>query len=346
MISKEPFGNLPSGESVEQYTLKNAKGMIVKIITYGGIVTQVHAPDRAGKFADVTLGFGTLKQYTDGHPYFGCITGRVAGRITGGKFKLDGKDYSLVTNNGPNHLHGGLVGFDKRIWKATTSEDQSGSHLKLTYTSADGEEGYPGTLKVAVTYTLNDSNEFICEYEATTDKATPVCLTNHAYWNLAGEGSGRIDDHVLQIFSDEICPAGVEMTLKDVKQKVAGTPEDFREPKRVGDAIPKLWGNHGDNYFIRSTANQLHPVAKLTDPKSGRSMSISSTEPCLQFYSGKFLDPTKWIGKAGVPYVEHAALCLECQGYPNGVNHPELGDIILRPGQTYRQKTVHAFSIA
>jgi aldose 1-epimerase len=344
MIQQREFGTLPTGERVDEFTLRNSKGMTVRVITYGGITTELHVPDRHGQFADVVLGFDNLEQYLAGHPHFGCITGRIAGRLTHGKFSLDGKSYRLAINNEPNHLHGGFRGLDKRVWKARTSTDTEGtSKLHLSYLSPDGEEGYPGNLSIAVIYSLTEANELIVDYEATTDKATPVSLTNHSYFNFAGEGSGRIDDHVLQIFSDEICPADEKMTLLDRRVPVAGRANDFTKPTRVGDAIPALWGHHGDNYFVRPVKTGLAPVAKLTEPASGRTMFISSTEPCLQFYTGAYID-SKLIGKSRRNYGPFAGLCLECQRYPNGINKPELGDIVLRPSETYRQTTIHAFS--
>jgi aldose 1-epimerase len=344
MIEQRPFGTLPTGEAIEEFTLKNAQGVIVRIITFGGIITQLHVPDRAGSFADVVLGFNNLQEYAGGHPYFGCITGRIAGRLTRGKFSLDGRDYSLAINNEPNHLHGGNVGLDKRVWSAQTAAGPGGeSKLRLSYLSPDGEEGYPGNLAMTVVYALTEANELVIEYEATTDQATPISLTNHSYFNLAGKGSGHIDDHVLQIFSDEYAPADKQMTLSDRREPVAGQANDFTKPKRVGEALPGLWEHHGDNYFLRPVATGLAPAAKVTDPASGRTLFITTTEPCLQFYTGAFLD-SKQTGKAGKVYGPHAALCLECQRYPNAINKPEFGNIVLRPGETYRQKTIHAFS--
>lgn len=346
-ITKKNFGRLPSGESVDEYTLSNSRGLTAKVITYGGIITELHTPDRHGKSADIVLGFSSLDKYVAGHPYFGCITGRIAGRLTSGKFTLDGRSYSLAINNAPNHLHGGNVGLDKRVWSAEIVKHSSGSDaLRLNYLSPDGEEGYPGNVRIAVTYVVTEANELTIEYEATTDKATLLSLTNHAYFNLAGEGSGRVNDHVLQIFSDEIAPAGEAMTLIDRREPVAGKATDFTKPRRVGDALPGLWFNHGDNYFLRTPAvgAKLTPAARVSEPRSGRVLEIATTEPCIQFYSGASLG-NDIVGKAGKRYEPHAALCLECQRYPNAINAPHLGNITLRPGETYRQTTVHTFSV-
>ena len=333
------------GERIDEYTLTNAHGLSLKVITYGGIVTQLHVPDKNGRMADVVLGFDNLEQYLAGHPYFGCITGRVAGRLTHGKFSLDGKNYSLAINDPPNHLHGGKTGFDKRIWRAEIISDGK-ERLRLSYLSPDGEEGYPGNVQVSVAYFLTEANEFVIDYKAVTDQATPLNLTNHAYFNLAGEGSRRIDDHVLQIFADDFAPADETMTQLDRRESVAGYANDFTRAKRIGDALPGLWKNHGDVYFIRPCENsKLAPAAKLFDPHSGRVMEISSTEPCLQLYTGVSLDGTL-IGKSGQRYEPHSALCLECESYPNGVNAPQLGNVVLHPDVTYRQTTVHTFSIA
>jgi aldose 1-epimerase len=345
MIQKRAFGKMPTGECIDEYTLTNNHGLAVKAINYGGIVTQLHAADRHGRTADVVLGFSNLDQYLAGHPYFGCITGRVAGRLTRGKFSLDGKGHDLAVNDPPNHLHGGCTGFDKRVWRTEIfSGDQD--RLRLSYLSPDGEEGYLGNVQVSVTYSLTDANEFVIDYEAVTDRATPLNLTNHSYFNLAGEGSGRIDDHVLQIFADDYAPADETMTLLDRREPVAGRANDFTRARRIGDALPGLWKNHGDVYFIRPNPTAaLAPVARLFEPNGGRVMTVSSTEPCLQLYTGVSLDGTL-TGKFGRRYAQYGAVCLECEGYPNGANAPHLGNIILRPGAIYRQTTVHQFSTA
>jgi aldose 1-epimerase len=345
MMTRKIFGVMPDGREIEEFHLKNSNGLSAKVITYGGIITQLQAPDKQGRLADMVLGFDNLAQYLAGHPYFGCIAGRVAGRLTRGRFSLDGKSYSLAINNPPNHLHGGNAGFDKRVWKAEVIGHGMESKLALNYLSPDGEEGYPGNVKVKVTYSLTERNEFTVEFEAATDKATPLSPTSHSYFNLAGEGSGSTENHQLQIFAEEYAPTDEEMTHLDVRKAVAGAGNDFTRPQRLADVIPTLWKQHGDNYFVRRSNDLPAPVAVLTDPQSGRTMEMFSTAPCVQFYTGVSLDGTL-KGKSGRLYARYGGLCLECQGYPNGVNAPELGDIVLRPRQTYRQTTVHKFSTA
>jgi aldose 1-epimerase len=345
MITRKIFGVMADGREIEEFHFQNSAGLSANVITYGGIITQLHVPDKRANFADVVLGFNNLAQYLAGHPYFGCITGRVAGRLTKGMFALDGARYSLAINDPPNHLHGGNVGFDKRIWKPEVIGQGTESKLRLSYFSADGEEGYPGNVTTRVTYSLTDQNEFTVDYEATTDRATPLNLTSHSYFNLAGEGSGSVEDHELQIFAGEYAPADENMTHLDTRKAMAGAGNDFSKPQRLADMIPTLWKQHGDNYFIRGSDAGLKPVATLVEPKGGRKMEIFSTAPCVQLYTGVSLDGTL-KGKSGRPYARHGGLCLECQGYPNGINAPTLGDIVLRPGQAYRQTTVHKFSFA
>lgn len=340
MIQQRAFGKTKNGEPVEEYTLAVPGGLTARILTYGGILRELQVPDRKGNMADVVLGFNDLESYLAGHPYFSCITGRVAGRLTGGKFTLDGKDYALAINHAPNHLHGGETGLDKRIWKAEAKEINGLPQLRLFYLSPDGEEGYPGNVHISVTYSLGAENELQVEYEAVTDKATPLNLTVHPYFNLSGEGSGSAEDHVLQILADDYAPTNETMTLMGHRMPVAGVGNDFTQPRRVRDALPQLWKQHGDLYFARG--NSLRMVAKLTDPRSGREMTLASTEPCVQFYTGMGLDGSL-TGKNGTKYAQFAGLCLECHGYPNGVNEPHLGNIVLRPGETYRQRTVHSF---
>ena len=350
MIVPRNFGNMPCGEPVDAYVLKGSGGLELETITYGGIVTRLMAPDRNGRLADVVLGFDSLAPYLAGHPYFGAITGRVAGRITNAQFTLDGRLYPLARNDPPNHLHGGVKGFDKCLWKATpVPRDDGAPSVRFEYRSLDGEEGYPGNVDVAVTHTVTNDNAFLIETEATTDHPTPFNLTHHTYFNLAGEGSGSIGNHELQVNADAIVVCDEKMALLGKKAPVSGTPADLNLPRRLGDVIPGLFQNHGDVYFLRRDSGKRDPseplmvAARLTDPSSGRALEVRTTEPCLQFYTGVSLDGSA-TGKSGTPYGPYAGACLECENYPDGANTPSLGDIILRPGMVYRQTTAYIFS--
>ncbi len=345
------YGRLPNGESVEAWTLRGPSGLELEAITYGGIVTRLLVPDREGRMADVVLGFNDLDSYLAGHPYFGAITGRVAGRTTGAQFVLEGKAYELARNDPPNHLHGGIEGFDKKIWVAIPVEAPDGvCSLRLSYVSRDGEEGYPGTVEVSVTYTLTRDNTLLIGTEAVTDRPTPLNLTHHAYFNLAGEGSGSIANHELQIHSDEYIVTDEHLTLLACYASVTRGGNDFRERRRLGDAIPQLFQNHGDLYRIRragvrDSRPELAPAACIVDPNSGRVLNVSTTETHLQLYTGTFLDGSL-VGKSGVPYRKHAGVCLECHGYPDGANAPNFCDNILRPGHPQRHVTAYAFTTA
>jgi aldose 1-epimerase len=323
--------------------LRNRSGLMMKVLNLGALIAELHVPDQKGKLADVVLGFSKDEQYLSEHPFFGVIAGRVAGRISGGKFSLAGVNYALELNDPPNHLHGGSQALDKQLWEMDAPEESDdGASVRLRYLSRDGDQGYPGNLSIEVTYTLTDENELVIDYHATTDQATPVSLTNHAYFNLAGEGSGTIEGHVLMINADHYAPTDDAMTL--LGQVAPVGKNDLRLGKRLSAVIPLLHKRHGDNYFVQQgPSDEPVHVARLTDPASGRQMDVLTTEPCLQFYTGVSLDGSL-IGKSGVPYGPHAGLCLECQRYPDGVNHPERGDIILVPGNAYRQRTVYRFS--
>lgn len=345
-ITRSPFGRLPDGRSVERFTLANGKGLECDIINYGGIVTALRVPVRDGKSVDVVLGFDRLEDYLGPHPCFGTLVGRVAGRISGGRFTLDDKEYPLPINEPPNHLHGGIEGFDKKLWNIEspeiTSEEAS---LRLTYLSPDGEEGYPGNLLVEVTYAVTVRNELVIRYGAETDRATPLSLTNHSYFNLAGEESGDIFGQTLQVFSDEIADTDDAMTLLGTKSAVAGQGNDFNHSRLLGEAIPRLLNHHGDNHFIRrSSPGELVPAAILTDPASGLTMTALTTQECVQVFSATILDGSL-TGKSGRPYEKHAGLCLECQECPGAVHTPLLGDIILRPGKRYDQTTLYRFAV-
>lgn len=346
-IDAERFGELPSGEAVTRYTLTNDQGLTVKIINFGGIITELLVPDRTGQTADVVLGLSSLQEYLNGHPYFGAVVGRVAGRIGGGSFSIDDHVYELVCNNPPNHLHGGIDGLDKKLWAAKADQTAEGEPvLSLSCTSQDGEEGYPGNITVDVTYTLTQQNALRIEYSASSDRSTPLSLTNHSYFNLAGEGSGSIAGHILQIHTDKYVPAAEDLTLLGRVESVTGTPIDFTQAKPIGEIIIEPLAIHGDNYLIRQDRNlAVVPVATVIEPDSGRVMEVFSSAACLQFYTGKFLGQDNLVGKSGRSYGPYDALCLECHGYPDGVNTPEIDDIILQPDETYSQLTEYRFSL-
>lgn len=346
-VTKDTFGTTPEGEEIEIYTLLTSGGMLAKVMTYGATLTELHVPDRNGALADVVLGFHDLDGYLKGRSYFGCTTGRVANRIAGGKFTLGGKEYTLATNNPPNHLHGGDRGLDKRIWKARITETEGDPAVEFTYLSPDGEEGYPGNLSVTVVYTLTAENGLRIDYTATTDKATPVNLTNHSYFNLSGAGNGTILDHELTLMADQYTP--VDDTLIPVGEirPVGGSVMDFTKPVAIGARIDEVPGappgGYDHNYVLNSQDRSLAPCARVHDPHSGRVMEVSTTEPGVQFYSGNFLDGTV-TGKGGKVYEQRFGFCLETQHYPDSVNHPNFPSTILEPGDTYRQTTVYKFT--
>jgi aldose 1-epimerase len=339
------------GKPVEIVTLKNSHGMEVQAITYGAIITSIKVPDRAGRIADVVLGFDTPEKYwaEPTPPYFGAVVGRYGNRIAKGKFTLDGHTYSLAINNPPNSLHGGNKGFDKHLWAVTTSETAAGSSAAFSRTSPDGEEGFPGTLQARVTYTLTEKNELIVDYHATTDKATPVNLTQHSYFNLAGEGSGTILDHVLTLDADRYTPVDATLIPTGELAPVQGTPFDFRTPTaigaRIGQKDPQLENGRGydHNWVLNRKGSGVQHAATVTDPKSGRTLDVATTEPGVQFYTGNFLDGTI-TGKGGHVYALRTALCLETQHFPDSPNHPSFPSTILRPGQSYDSRTVFTFS--
>jgi aldose 1-epimerase len=351
-VNKTTTKSTYQGKPIEMVTLKNKNGIELQAISYGGIITSLNVPDRSGKFADVVLGFDKLENYwaDPPPPFFGAIIGRYGNRIAKGTFTLGGKTYTLATNNPPNHLHGGNKGFDKQLWTITTRESPEGSSAIFTRTSPDGEEGYPGTLQVRVIYTLTDKNELIFEYHATTDRPTPVNLTQHTYWNLAGEGSGDILGHVLTINADRFTPVDDTLIPTGVLASVAGIPFDFRQPTAIGARIDqnddqlKRGPGYDHNWVLNRKGAGLEFAARLTDPKSGRSMDIATTEPGLQFYSGNFLDGTL-KGKSGRPYARRSALCLETQHFPDSPNHPDFPSTILQPGTSYDSKTVITFGV-
>jgi aldose 1-epimerase len=340
-VQKTGFGTMPDGTSVDLYTLTNANGLIAKITTYGTIITELHVPDRHGRLGDVVLGFDNLAQYLKGHPHFGCTTGRVANRIARGQFTLEGKTYKLAINNGPNHLHGGLKGFDKQVWKA---EPELGTAVQFTYTSPNGEEGYPGTLKVSVLMTLTDADELRIDYNATADKATPVNLTNHSYFNLAG--GGDVLTHQLMIAADHYTATDPNLIPTGEIKPVNGTPLDFTSPKPIGARFSQLKTDppgYDHNFVLNSGGKALGLAARVYEPRSGRILEVHATQPGVQLYTANWLDGSL-TGKRGMVYRRHAGVCLETQHFPDSVNQPNFPSIILRPGEFYRQTTVHKFS--
>ncbi|RPJ35480.1 MAG: galactose mutarotase [Verrucomicrobiaceae bacterium] len=345
MLRIEPFGVLPTGEGVLLATLANSRGSSLSATNYGGIVTALRVPDRHGVIADVVLGFDRFDAYLGPHPYFGAIAGRVAGRIPGGYLVIDGQSWQLPLNDGPNHLHGGIRGLDKRLWRMDTMDRVDGApSVRLSYSSPHGEEGYPGNVDIAVTYTLTDANEFIIDTEAASDRPTPLSLTHHSYFNLAGEGSGDALDHELTIHADHAIDADAAMTPLGTASPVAGRAHDFNRARRLRDVMPGLFQQHGDLYQIRGgNTGTLVPAARLHDPVSGRLLTVSTTMAMLQFYSGASLDDSL-LGKSDNTYGRHTGVCLECEGYPDAVAHPEFGDILVRPGTPQRHRTVYAFS--
>jgi aldose 1-epimerase len=344
-VQKQNFGQA-DGRPVDLYVLTNNKGMVAKITTYGAIVTELLAPDRDGKLNDLVLGFDSLEGYLKGHPYFGAIVGRVGNRIAKGRFTLHGTTYQLATNNGPNHLHGGLKGFDKVVWAAEETPAQDGVAVRFTYLSKDGEEGYPGNCKVEVIYTLTDQNELRLDYTVTTDKDTPVNVTNHSYWNLAGAENGGILNHLLLLNADRFTPVDDTLIPTGELKPVAGTPMDFRSPHAIGERIRQVGGNpvgYDHNYVLNGAGQKLDLVARVHEPTTGRILEVLSTEPGVQFYSGNFLDGTL-RGKKGVVYQQYHGFCLETQHFPDSINHPNFPSNVLKAGQTYRSTTVHRFS--
>ena len=344
----KPFGQTPAGESVTLYTLKNAKGMEVHIMNYGGIIQKILTPDRNGKLEDVVLGFETLQEYIKDTPYFGAVVGRFGNRIAKGKFTLDGKEYTLAAQNNGQHLHGGLVGFDKKVWKVLEASAQS---LSLSYVSKDMEEGFPGDLSVKMTYTLSDNNELGISYEATTDKATVLNLSNHSYFNLSGNAKRAILNQEVQIDASRLVAVNKVLIPTGVLAPVAGTPFDFTKAHVVGDRINDtsseqivLGGGYDHCWALDKPAGSYAKIATVHDPISGRKMTVSTDQPGVQFYTGNFLDG-HLTGKYGVTYGKRFGLCLETEHFPDSPNQPNFPSTVLRPGEVYKTKTAYQFSV-
>jgi aldose 1-epimerase len=343
-VTAAPFGKVDE-TPVQLYSLTNKNGLIAKITNFGATLVELHVPDRTGTLADIVLGFDNVDAYAAGGPYFGAIVGRVANRIGNARFTLNGKDYPLAANDKPHHLHGGRKGWDKVVWDATLSNSADGSSLELTYVSKDGEEGYPGTVNAKTIYTLTNDNELRVEMQATTDKTTLVNMAHHSYWNLGGHNSGTILDHLLTLSADSYTP-GTPMVPDGRILSVKGTPFDFRSPKAIGTDLKQI-GNrptgYDHNFVINGSANQLRPVARVKDPKSGRVLTLSADQPGVQFYTGNFLNGSA-KGK-GTSYQQYSGFCLETQKFPNAINIPAWRDqVILEPGQAYRHVMIHKFT--
>jgi aldose 1-epimerase len=350
--AKKSFGKTPDGQPVDLYVLTNKTGAEVSITNYGGCVVSLKVPDRSGKLADVVLGYENVDGYVADKSYFGALVGRYGNRIGHAQFVLDGKTYPLAKNNGENTLHGGIKGFNKALWSAKTIAAKEGQSLELFYLSKDGEEGFPGNLKVTVIYTLTDANALKIEYSATTDKKSVVNLTNHAYFNLAGQGSGDILGHLLMINADQFTPVDTGLIPTGELRDVAGTPFDFRKPIAIGARIDqadeqqlKLGGGYDHNFvLLRGAYTEESPAARVVEPTSGRVMEVWTTEPGIQFYTGNFLDG-KTVGKGGATYPKRNAFCLETQHFPDSPNQPKFPSVVLNPGERYHTVTTYKFSV-
>jgi aldose 1-epimerase len=350
-IDRKPFGKTPAGEAVELFTLSRPGAPTVAITNYGGHLVSALVPDREGRAADVILGYKDLDGYLGDTSFLGSLIGRYANRIAKGRFALGGASFTLATNDGPNHLHGGKVGFGRRLWAAKIVGGQDGDALELKLTSPDGEEGYPGKLEVTVVYSLTADGGLRMDYSATTDRTTIVNLTNHAYFNLAGEGSGDVLGHELSVEADQFTPVDATLIPTGEKRAVAGTPFDFRKPTAIGARIAdpyeqiKLGHGYDHNFVLRGSGRSLRLAARVLEPKSGRVLEVLTTEPGLQFYSGNFLNGSI-VGKSGKPYAHRGGFCLEAQLFPDSPNRPEFASPVLEPGAKYTQTTVYRFAVA
>jgi len=342
-IRTKSFGNLDNGKPVSVFILENENGIRAVLSPYGATLVSLDLPDKQGNLQNVCLGYDSIKGYEGDSVYFGCTVGRYANRIAGGEFELNGKHYSLARNNGENHLHGGIVGYNKILWKSESEQNTSDSRIIFSYLSRDGEEGYPGNLQIKVTYSLNNKNELIIDYTATTDQPTPVNLTNHSYWNLKGAGSGTILDHILLLHCDAYLPVDSGAIPTGVIQPVSGSPFDFTKSKRIGDDIEQTENGYDHCYVVNKSAEKPAPAAQVFEPSSGRTMEILTTKPGIQLYTGNFLDGVQ--GANGAVFNRQEALCLETQHFPDSINQPAFPSPVLNPGEPYSYSTVHRFSV-
>jgi aldose 1-epimerase len=344
-VDKTEFGKLPDGTLIEAYMLQNSQGASAKVITYGATLTELHVADKNGEMGDVVLGFDNIEGYLGQHPYFGGTIGRYGNRIAKGKFALDGKEYDLFLNNGPNSLHGGQVGFNRRVWKAEELKDKDGAAVRFSYLSKDGEENYPGNLQVSVTYTLTNTNELKLQYSAETDKDTVLNITNHSYFNLSGTDTGNILKYILYINADKYTPVDSTLIPTGELAAVAGTPLDFLKPTEIGARIAEIKeiGGYDHNYILNGKAGTLRVAAKVTDPESGRVMEVLTTEPGVQFYSAIGLNGSI-KGKGGVGYEKYGAICLETQHFPDSPNRSNFPSTELKPGTKFHSETIYKFS--
>lgn len=343
-VRREPFGRLPDGTAVDLFTLANGSGIKARLMTYGATLVSLEVPDGKGVPGDVTLGFDTLDGYLGSGAYFGATVGRYANRIAGARFTLNGKEYRLAANDGPNHLHGGQRGFDKVVWSGEPLREADTVGVRFSYVSRDGEEGYPGNLEVSVTYILTRANELRIAYEAVSDTPTPLNLTHHSYFNLSGEGSGDILGHKLMLNADSYTPADGGLIPTGEIAGVAGTPLDFATNRIIGSRIAEVPGSYDHNYILRGGGGARALAARLFDPASRRMMAVFTTEPAIQLYTGNFLDGTV-VGKGGKRYPRYGGVCLETQHFPDSPNHPEFPSVILEPGRRYSSLTVYEFSV-
>ena len=344
-LQQEAYGEV-GGQPVERYTLRNAHGIELRVISYGATLTELRLPDRAGQLADVVLGFDRLEEYVEHSPYFGATIGRVANRIAGASFELAGKRYQLAANNGPHHLHGGKKGWDKVVWSASPLATSTGVAVKFSYTSKDGEEGYPGNVTATAVYSLSDGDQLEIEMSASTDAPTLINMAHHSYWNLAGHASGPVTQQQLQLFAANYTPA-TDLIPNGSMSPVQGTPFDFTQPKPIGRDLAAAGGTPAGfdhNWVVDGDPHQLRPVARLSDPESGRVLSLEADQPGVQFYSGNFLNDVR--GKGGAKYPPHAGLCLETQKFPNSINVPAWREeVILQPGQVYQHRMRFRFTV-